>query len=305
MSPAVAAHGPKRLFGDQTRVSRVTVVTPVLEMSAMTTAATRPRRFGGTAGIVMLGAGVVVTAPTTAPPEAAVRAVELVAGLFEPYADLVTNTVANLETVGAHWLADPLPILTQVIANWLDYGHTTSDAFVAAGQSLVDGVVNLPDQLQTLFDALQAGDIEEALAELVIIGLSVNPGPALVDQLLTIPYAIAGNLVNAALAAVHALQVPVGVAGLAWLQATFGEAELVGHDFVDDLQTGDLAGAFAQLVNAPAQLLNAALNSDTPGLEGLLAPFQDLDHTGFVDAVLNYLPQTVAQAIGAPEDVGP
>jgi hypothetical protein len=257
-------------------------------------------RPGVTAGVAVTAAAIIGAAPPVAPsPDIAMRAVELVVNPVDPYVDLVTNTFDNLGTIGTHWLEDPLPTLTQLIVNWLEYLQETIDSFGDAGRAFVDGVVNLPDQLQTLFNAVEEGDIEEVLAQLVIIVLSIDPIPALVDRLLAIPYDIAGNFVSAVLATVHALQVPVGLAALDSVHATIAEAELVAHDYIDHLQTGDFAAALNQAIEAPAQILNATLNSDAPGLAGLLTPFQDLNQTGFVDAIVNYLPRTVAHAIGA------
>jgi hypothetical protein len=266
-------------------------------------------RPGVTVGIALVGAGLIVVTPVTAPPpDIQARAVEFTASPVDPYVDLVTNTFDNLSTVVTHWLADPLPILVQAAVNWFGYAQTAIDSFTAAGQAFVDGLVNLPDQLQTLADAVTTGDLEEAFAELVIIALSIDPVPALLDRLAAIPEDIAGNFVSAVLATIHAVQVPIGLAAQNAAQATVAEVELVGQNFVNDLQDGDFTGALTQIIEAPAQIVNATLNSDAPGLAGLLAPFQSLEQTGFVDAVVNYLPRTVAHAIGAldaPIDDGP
>ncbi len=226
------------------------------------------------------------------------------AGLAGPYIDLVTDTFDNVAVIGTHWLTDPLPVLTQVAANWFGYLQLTVDSVGAAGRAFVDGLANLPDQLQTLFSAATDGDFEAVLAESLIIALSINPIPALIDQLLAIPYDIAGNLVSAGLAALHAAQVPIGTAAFSAAQATIAEFQVVAQDFVDDLRDGNLAGALGQVVVAPALILNAALNGDNPGLFGLLTPFRELNQTGLVDAVVNYLPRTVAHAIGADFDFG-
>lgn len=250
----------------------------------------------------LAGAGVIVATPEVLPPPGVEwRAIDLAANPIEPYLDLVANSLINLGTIGSHWLDDPLPTLMQLTVNWAGYLSTTVSSAVATGQAFVDGLTNLPDQLQTLFHAVTTGDFEAAIATLIITVLSANPIPALVDRLLAIPYDIAGNLVSAALAALHAAQVPIGLAALNAGQATFTEIESTVRDFLHDLQTGDLIGALTQVIDAPAQILNAGLNSEAPGLPGLLTAVPDLTQTGFVDAIVNYLPRTVAHAIGAPE----
>lgn len=260
------------------------------------------RCIGLTVGIALVSAGLSV-APAGITPSPAVerQAVELAASPLEPYVDLIATSFANLGTIGTHWLADPLPVLVQAMGNWFGYAQTIVSSFVAAGQSFVDGLANLPSQLQTLFSALMSGDFEGVASMLVIIALSANPIPALVDRLLGIPYDIVGNLVNGAMAALHAAQVPIGLAALSALHATVAEIGVTAASFSDDLRSGDLAGAFVQVVQAPAQILNAALNADSPGLTGVLTPFHDLDQTGLFDAVVNYFPRTVAQAISAAE----
>lgn len=258
-----------------------------------------PFRF--TVGVATLAAGALI-APVAVMPrtDVVVRAAELAASPLEPYVDLFTNTVDNLGALAGHWVEDPLPVVVQLFANGFGYLQATFDAFDATFSSFVDGLINLPDQLDTLFDAISSEDIVGAVAEAIIIVLSAFPVFGLVDRLVAIPIEIAGNIVNAATAALHALQVPVGLAALSSLQAAVTEIETIAHDFIEDLSAGDLTGALVGLVGAPAQLLNAYLNSESPGLAGILMPFQDVNHTGFVDALLNYLPRAVAESIGAP-----
>lgn len=252
-------------------------------------------------GIAALAAGTLVATPDVAPqPGAVVRAIELAASPFDPYIDLITNTFNNLGTIGAHWLDDPLPTVVQLFVNGFGHLQATFDAFGATARSFIDGLINLPDQLETLFNAISSGEIVAAVGQAIAILVSAFPVAGLVDRLVAIPIEVVGNVVNAATAVLHALQVPVGLAGLSSLQAAVAEIETIAHNVIDDLSAGDLAGALAGLFGAPAQFLDAYLNSESPGLAGLLAPFHDVEQTGFVDALLNYLPRAVAESIGAP-----
>lgn len=247
-------------------------------------------------GVALTGAGLVVT-PIAAPPPV----INLAAHPIDPYVDLVRTTVANLGAIGDRWLDDPLPALSQLIVNWANYGALTVTSFAEALRSFVDGLINLPGQLQTLLEAITAGDFEEVAALVIIIVLSVNPIPGLVDQLLQIPYAVAGNAVSAALAALHAAQVPIGVAAIGAAQATVDELELTVRTVLTDLGDGDIGAALTQVVEAPALILDAALNSDNPGLPGLLTVVEPIDETGLVDAVVNFLPRALADAINPDE----
>lgn len=254
-----------------------------------------------TVGIAALVAGTLAATPVVATPtDVVVRAAELTASPFDPYVDLITNTIDNLGTIGAHWLEDPLPTVVQLATNWFDYAQRTFEAFGDTAQSFVDGLINLPDQLDTLFSAIASSDITAALGEAIIIVISAFPVLGLVDRLVAIPIDIVGNVVNAAMTTLHAIQVPVGLAALSSVHAVIAELDTLARDFIDDLAAGDITGALVGLIGAPADLLNAYLNSDAPGLAGLLAPFEDLNQSGFVDALINFLPRAVAESIGAP-----
>lgn len=254
-----------------------------------------------TVGIAALVAGTLAATPVVATPtDVVVRAAELTASPFDPYVDLITNTIDNLGTIGAHWLEDPLPTVVQLATNWFDYAQRTFEAFGDTAQSFVDGLINLPDQLDTLFSAIASSDITAALGEAIIIVISAFPVLGLVDRLVAIPIDIVGNVVNAAMTTLHAIQVPVGLAALSSVHAVIAELDTLARDFIDDLAVGDITGALVGLIGAPADLLNAYLNSDAPGLAGLLAPFEDLNQSGFVDALINFLPRAVAESIGAP-----
>ncbi|WP_133053063.1 hypothetical protein [Mycolicibacter minnesotensis] len=251
-------------------------------------------------GIAVLAAGALLATPTAAPPpEVVLHAVALSANPLDPYVDLITNTVNNLGTLGAHWLEDPLPTVVQLATNWFDYAQTTVDLIGDTARSFVDGVINLPGQLETFFDAVSASDFTAILGQGIIIVLSIFPVAGLVDRLMSIPFEIVGNVVNAGMATLHALQVPVGLAALSSVQAAVAEIGTLARDFIDDLASGDIGGALAGLIGAPAQFLDAYLNGDSPGMAGLLTPFEDLYQTGFVDALVNFLPRAVAESIGA------
>ncbi|MGV0624849.1 hypothetical protein [Mycolicibacter minnesotensis] len=250
--------------------------------------------------VAALTAGALVAAPVIAPPaDTVLRGFELTANPLNPYIDLVTNTFTNLGTIGAHWFEDPLPVVVQLFTNGFGHLQTTFDALGATVRSTIDGFINLPGQLETLFEAISSSDIVGAVGQTIIIVLSAFPVLGLIDRLVAIPIEMVGNVVSAADAVLHALQVPVGLALFTALQAAFSEVGTLVHDVIDDVSKGDLLGALGSLIGAPGQLLDALLNSESPGMAGLLAPFQDLDQSGFVDALVNYLPRAVAESIGA------
>lgn len=225
------------------------------------------------------------------------------AGTGGPYASLVTNTVGNLGTIVGHWLDDPLPIAAQIITNWAGYQQTAMSSLINAGEALGAALGQLPAQLATTWADLAQGNALAASQELVTVlqGFTVAPGAALAP-LLTIPVDVTQNLANAVAATVDALG-PIGLAATGPVNAAILATGLTTQNVINQLNAGNLPGALVQIVDAPAQVLDAALNNSGPGgipnYEGLLAPFRGATQTGFVDAVVNYLPRTVAYAIGA------
>lgn len=255
-------------------------------------------RLRALTAVVVAAAGTIATEPiVTTTVHIGTGAVTLTA---DAYSDLVTNTLANLNTITTNWLTEPFPILNQTIDNWIGYGQLTFDTLVATGQSFVYGLANLPSQLETVFSALRDGEFGEVLAMAIIITISIDPLLGMVDQLMSIPYNIAADLVSGAMATLYALQVPAGLAAVGALNATVTETMRALQDLVDQLQSGDLPGALIEVFEAPAQILDATLNSDAAGSAGLLSPLPELNQMGLVEALVNYLPQSVAQAIIAP-----
>lgn len=269
---------------------------------AMTAASAGHRALAVAAAAALLNAGISgPTRPVTAISGPQIP-VLLAADPVQPYLDLVSDTLSNLGGVAARWLDAPLPILGQIIANWADYLQTVVGTTLAAGHGFLDGLANLPGQLQMLFETAQAGDVIGTVAMVIITFLSANPLPAVADRLLSLPYAVGGNLVGAAMATLHALQVPVGTGALGAVQASAGELDQIARTIGGELQSGDIAGVVTQLVAAPALFADALLNSSIPDQPGLLTATEDPEHTGLVDALLNALPDRVAAAIAPPED---
>ncbi|OIN81602.1 PE family protein [Mycobacterium malmoense] len=80
-----------------------------------------------------------------------------------PYQTLFANTVANLQSLGSDWIADPFPVIRQVVANQQVYGQTIATA-------LATGIQNLPAELANAPTTIQAG-VQRLLA--------FNPGASL------------------------------------------------------------------------------------------------------------------------------
>ncbi len=150
-----------------------------------------------------------------------------------PYQALVSNTVTNLQAIGATFSANPFPFLHQLANNQIGCAQTI-------GSSIVTGIQNLPAELANLPTTIQTG----------IQGLATfNPG-ALLQQFVNNQIGYAQTVVTGLQNAGTDL-----VTGLSGLPASFQAAGAA-------LATGNVQGA----VNAVAQGLE---NVVLPGFQPL------------------------------------
>jgi hypothetical protein len=221
------------------------------------------------------------------------------AGIVGPYESLVTNTVANLQTIGSTWTSVTAPALLRAITT-----YTNPQLVLAALQTGNP----LPILSMTGQFALGSANLLQDLAVPASLSItSLNP-PS---------FAVGVGLPE--LLAFDALGAPVN-AGLA--------ASLSGAAFLEAVGTGNPLAAFTAFVDAPANIANAFLNGEqtlpvplpVPGLtadipfSGLLVPVQPFVTTasllgnpvtitgppvgGLVPALLEYTPQLLASAFG-------
>lgn len=150
-----------------------------------------------------------------------------------PYQALVSNTVTNLQAIGATFSSNPFPFAHQLINNQIGYAQTI-------GSSIATGIQNLPVELANLPATIQTG----------VQGLATfNPG-ALLQQLVTNQIGYAQTVVTGLQRAGTDL-----VTGLSGLPASFQAAGQA-------LAAGNVQGA----VNAVAQGLE---NVILPGFQPL------------------------------------
>ncbi|CPR07698.1 PE-PGRS family protein [Mycobacterium bohemicum DSM 44277] len=250
-------------------------------------------------------------------------------GLWGPYQELFADTWANLQNLGASWLADPFPFLRQVIANQIGYGQIIATAFQTGNLQPISAIPgdmghNFANVIATLTNTSVTSSLD----------LSVSPLSATVENAVGLPLVFGASVLGPPVAALEA----AGASASAFTAA---------------MQAGNGAGAFAALFDAPAVITNAFLNgqatypyalnlSSLTGpavgqianvsvvgnfpLDGLLHPpgyypvtvtvtllnsavlpplIVDLGvgstpFTGLLPFLINYAPQQLAQAIGPP-----
>ena len=157
-------------------------------------------------------------------------------GILGPYEALFANTANNLQSLTAGWLADPFPFLRQVGANWAGYGQIAATALTTGNLQLLS---TIPGDISH-----NAGNVFATLTNTSItpvLGVSLTPLKVTLDTLVGLPLVAGIDLIGA----------PV---------ATFEAASFSFGAFATALATGNLGGAFAALVDAPAAIANGFLN---------------------------------------------
>ncbi|WP_292976626.1 hypothetical protein [Mycobacterium sp.] len=214
--------------------------------------------------------------------------------------DVLMTAFNNINTIGQQLAADPFPVLTQFLANQLGYGQTIATGFQGAANGFAQLVAAMPAALQTISDGLATGNVTgivPALGELFVGG-----GEDIVTPLfpiLDIPGQMAQNFADVVKAVINtttflgltdgALSPPVSAA-LAFADSV--------QTIIDAVGDGNTTVAGDALANVPAALLGAVLNG-FGGNPGLLTPGTGLEGSGILAGLLVYLPQSIAQALGA------
>ncbi|MGV0811712.1 hypothetical protein ABQF34_07085 [Mycolicibacterium boenickei] len=244
-----------------------------------------------TAGVALVGAGAIAVSPLAPPApdihlpaiDASSAAVNLTAATnpLELWAEVIGKAFENVGGLGGQVLADPAPILSQIIANQLH----SAKVMGAATQRLADGlalafdpdyVLSFTGALKQVSDLIAAGDYAAGLAALasspLLLGLPLidfmgnawAPGAwSVVAQ----PFTNLANLVT---------QLPEGLPALlangvlAPLSGTAAASGYTLENLVAAANAGDAAAFVTTLVNAPATVTGALLNGfELPNDDGM------------------------------------
>lgn len=213
------------------------------------------------AGMAAISAGAIAVAPmhpisgdlTVAPEQVRSLAVGLAASIdpITPWIDTFQTAADNIGGLFTAWAAEPFPIITQIITNQLAYLSILPDipAIISQVISNIGSAVQAPFQadINTLDPAHQG------LYTLLPLVAPTFPQVVL-DLLTTSTLGIVGGLLGPVLAPVIAVVNSV-------------------QSIIGNLGSGDFIGALNDLINIPANLVNAFLNGgQTLDLTGLLGP---------------------------------
>jgi hypothetical protein len=209
-------------------------------------------------------------------------------GIAGPYITLIENTIANLQSLGAGWLADPFPFLRQVIANQIGYAQLVATAVGDAAHSFQAGLADLPAAFQATSQAFAAGNYVGGLSDLGtgFEGLFTGTVGDL-SPIFAIPGHISQNVSNVTTtltdtSIVFASQLDTSNLPLSLSNSTItlnlGLPLALGLDaigapittmlafdaseaaFGSAVQSGNFAAALTALVDAPAVIANGFLN---------------------------------------------
>jgi len=266
-----------------------------------------------TAGVALVGASVIAVTPLAPPlPDIHIAAPHVSAAVeltqfVNPITTLVgviTDTVGNLTTLGQQVLADPAPILQQVIINQIANAMTLATAAQSSVSALVNLLQGLPAVLQSAFSDLTMGNISGAIDSVfgyLVLGGLLGVGAPLLQGISTVGTAVGQNIGNA----IAAFFSPTSLLNLAIafvhpIFSTESAFSFTAQQLFTAVSTGDFVTAASVLINAPIVLTGAFLNGFN-GLFGLLNPAEPtpLDFGG---TIANLLTERllIAIAIGAP-----
>jgi len=239
--------------------------------------------FSTSLGATLATAGLIAVtpAPTSLVTTVPTSAVQLTGAgeLFNPYADLFTNTWDNLLDLGKGWFADPFPFVHQMLINQTEYtrdifGALFSGDFSGFGQEILDAATgtwqNFNNVVHTAFDFAVNVDVDTMFDQIE----EPSAGDVVAALLSGNFYNLLQNAIDSAGNPILELGVPIAMLANVIGAPYLGMAALSGsvHDIVGDLRAGDFWGAFVAAFTAPAHLIDATLNGLGAPLD-ILAPF--------------------------------
>lgn len=258
-------------------------------------------------GIAVAGAGAIALAPVMQPmpdiAEPLARSVSTAAvalsattNPIEQWLQIINTAIANGGALAQTYLANPAPILRQLILNGIGYGEQTFTALQSTVTAFIDNLRfdnpnGLPMNLKNAWDQILAGDITNGLPALygAFSGYLLFSAFPLIN-LLEIPSTMAQNFANVVEAGMGGalglvfgtLSIPAAVVG-----ATADQLQSI----LNAVQTGDWLGAINDAFGVPGAMVGAFFNGFGFNA-GLLSP------DGLIDMAIRAL-NSVAEALGA------
>jgi hypothetical protein len=254
-----------------------------------------------TAGIGMVGAAAIAIAPIqpTLPhvqvPSLHSASVELAAfaNPIEAWLEVLGAAAANVGALGQTVLADPAPVLKQLLTNQFANAIVLGDA----GQQTVTALVALAQGLPAAIQAaIATGNAVDAVNSLV--AYAVVAGFGLLGPLGEAYSVVTNTLANVQNVA-NVIFPDVALATALGIIAPLVSTAVAGAEVVDAVGSGDPVTALSAIINAPATLTGAFLNGNPASFfpAGVLtAPFVDALSSGPI-AIGLFLRDEIAGAL--------
>ncbi|CRZ18784.1 hypothetical protein [Mycolicibacterium neworleansense] len=262
-------------------------------------------------GVALIGAGAIALTPLSPlpadlpAPAIQSTAVQLTAAIdpLEAWVKLFTNTGVSATTLAEQILADPAPILTQLLHNGAEHAQTISTIVQGMGNGVVQWVNDLPMYADMVKTALDEGRFDLAIAQMTypLFGLAIGIAMPLMS-LSSITVGITGNLYNVAQTIANPMTLFGTVLGSLQIMSSFSGQLGVGvQAFADAVKGGDAVAAVNALIATPALVLNGVINGTefTPGILTPESPTMS-PLPGPIAGVMVQVRRAIAQAIGAP-----
>ncbi|WP_454792139.1 hypothetical protein [Mycolicibacterium lutetiense] len=264
-------------------------------------------------GVALVGASAIALTPISAVPTElptpAIQstAVQLTAAVdpLNAWVSLFGNTLTSATALGQQIVADPAPILTQVLRNQAANANTVAGIVSQVGSGLVQwATVDVPMYLEMAADLAQQGKYDQAIMNALAMPVFAMLFPVGIPLmgLSSITVGITENLYNVAQTIANPMTLLGTVLGTmqVWSSAT-GELGKSVQSIADAVKAGDAQAAVNALLAAPALIANAVING-TENTPGILTPESASGHPlpGPIAGVMVQVRRAIAQALGAP-----
>ncbi|MGW4098709.1 hypothetical protein [Mycobacterium sp. NPDC004974] len=268
------------------------------------------------AGVALVSASAIALTPISAipadlpAPAIQSTAVQLTASIdpLDAWVKLFTNTGVSATTLAEQILADPAPILSQMLHNGAGYAQTIGTIVQGMGNGVVQWVKDVPMYADGVKAALDQGRIDNAIMQMVypLFGLAIGIAMPLMS-LSSITVGITGNLYKVAQTIANPMTLFGTVLGtLQIMSSTAGQLGVGLQSFVDSVKAGDAVAAVNALIATPALVLNGLING-TEYTPGILTPESPTSSPlpGPIAGVMVQVRRAIAQALGAPAPASP
>ncbi|KWX67587.1 hypothetical protein ASJ79_21230 [Mycobacterium sp. NAZ190054] len=220
--------------------------------------------------------------------------------LFEALADLVANTGSGLEATADNFLANPFPIIRQIVENQFANLHYAGNAIGEVLAFLPSGLEQVGGYVEAFFEDIREGDFISA-GQQITAGVVTLFAPFFIP--ITVPFQIGNHVIQNLAAAAQAFtnnMVLTLFSVMNPFNAFITSGAEIAQTVFASLEAGNIGDAIGAVLSAPIVQLDAILNGYTAEsgqfTPGLLTVGTNPFANGPIAALLN-LARAVADAM--------